>query len=203
MSPPPPAPVSPRSSLVLGCPTRLVTMPPTTPAPSSTTDPSTPPPPAPAPRSRRAHFDLQLTQLDGDSRPSTRDSSPEPVHTPTLSESYSHVRKNLSFKSLRELELRQVQESVWRKGGRGEPGEHKHRPQHMDQVFAHAVRGAARKCSLCPLQPITACRPPPAGALLLPRAGGVWLLNLGEVAAEPARLAAQARLSSLEQSGQA
>ena len=73
---------------------------------------------------RRSRFELEpLTDLSGNSlgglsglnngngggdgsRRSTRSNSPEPLHTPTLGESYTQLRKNLSFKSLRDLEMR-------------------------------------------------------------------------------------------------
>lgn len=108
----------------------------------ATLDPDAPPTQSPVTNRRRvARFDLPgFTELDGGAS-STRSCSPEPLHTPTLGESYHGLRKNLSFKSLRELEFREVQEAVWRKGTRDEPGAPKHRPKNLEEVFAHAVRG--------------------------------------------------------------
>ncbi|ORY90918.1 hypothetical protein BCR35DRAFT_261329 [Leucosporidium creatinivorum] len=76
---------------------------------------------------------------------STRSSSPELLHTPTLTQSYGSLRKNLSFKSLRELEAKQVQEVLWR---RGQPGDGRHRPKDLEEVLGHAVRGGARSALL-------------------------------------------------------
>jgi hypothetical protein len=92
-------------------------------------------------QTRRARFDIvPFTDLQDSG--STRSNSPEPLlSTPTLQESYAGLKKNLSFRSLRELELKELHSVVWRKGGRGEPGEKRHRPRNSEEVFAHAVRG--------------------------------------------------------------
>lgn len=71
---------------------------------------------------------------------STRSASPELLHTPTLTESYGSLKKNLSFKSLRDLEAKQVQEALWR---RGQPGDQRPRPKNLEEVLGHAVRGGA------------------------------------------------------------
>ncbi|KAK4052186.1 hypothetical protein OIV83_002481 [Microbotryomycetes sp. JL201] len=116
-------------------------------------------PSSPKPSRRTNRFELEpLTDLShgqgrgrdagAGSRASTRSNSPEPLHTPTLGESYSQLRKNLSFKSLRELEMREVQAAVWRKGSRGEPGERRHRPRSNEEVFAHAFRGGLRSATV-------------------------------------------------------
>lgn len=102
------------------------------------------PPDAPQPSSRRARFDLPAFTDLADNH-STRSNSPEPLMTPTLSESYRGLRQNLSFKSLRELEVRELQAAVWRKGGRGEPGEERYRPKNLDELLVHAARGGARE----------------------------------------------------------
>ncbi|SGY70265.1 BQ5605_C004g03131 [Microbotryum silenes-dioicae] len=106
---------------------------------SSPVAPSDETPPARNPR--RARFDVApFTEVDNGGS-STRSNSPEPLATPTLSESYHGLKKNLSFKSLRELELREVRSAMWRKGGRGDPGEQIYRPKNTEEAFAHAFRG--------------------------------------------------------------
>ncbi|SCV72374.1 BQ2448_3911 [Microbotryum intermedium] len=95
----------------------------------------------PARNPRRARFDVApFTEVDNGGS-STRSNSPEPLATPTLSESYHGLKKNLSFKSLCEVELREVRSAVWRKGGRGDPGEQIYRPKNTEEAFAHAFRG--------------------------------------------------------------
>lgn len=96
--------------------------------------------------SRRARFEVAgFTELSGVGGSSTRSNSPEPLSTPTLGESYNGLKKSLSFKSLRELEMKEVQGALWRKGQPGNPGEPRHRPASNEEVFAHAVRGGARE----------------------------------------------------------
>ncbi|GAA6061716.1 hypothetical protein JCM10212_004948 [Sporobolomyces blumeae] len=128
------------------------------------TDGSGPPtaPPSPGPR-RRARFDTPapLTsttalptgepqdaarRLRRDSVGSSRSTSPEPLATPTLSESAGQLRKNLSFKSLKEIELQQLSSAVYRKGSRAEMKFY--RPKSDDEVFAHALRGGLRSLFL-------------------------------------------------------
>lgn len=82
--------------------------------------------------------------MTNDGGSSTRSNSPEPVQTPTLAQSYTSLKKNLSFKSLRELEMQQVQKVVWRKGSRGGPDEERYRPDDIEQAFVHATRGGVR-----------------------------------------------------------
>jgi hypothetical protein len=97
----------------------------------------------PASPSRRARFDMPtFTELDGGN--STRSNSPEPVHTPTISQTYNGLRKNLSFASLKALEVKEVQKAVWRKGGRGDPGERIPRPKDLEQLLVYAAKGGAR-----------------------------------------------------------
>ena len=97
-------------------------------------------PPSPVPNRRRPAFELEgFTSLTG-----SRSTSPEPLHTPTLGESFSSLKRNLSAKSLRELEAKHVQEALWRPGGR-DGGNAVHRPRNLEQIFGHAVRGGASK----------------------------------------------------------
>ena len=73
---------------------------------------------------------------------STRSNSPEPLATPTLAESAGKLRKNLSFKSLKDLELKELSAAVYRKGSRAEMKVY--RPKNDEEVFAHALRGGLR-----------------------------------------------------------
>ena len=66
--------------------------------------------------------------------------TPPPSTTPTLNESYDTLRKTLSFKSLRELELRHVQKAAWRR--KGEP---RKRPRDLEQLLIYALTGGARE----------------------------------------------------------
>lgn len=104
-------------------------------------------PSSPTPARRRPAFELEgMTTLAGNP---SRTASPEPLHTPTLGETYNGIRRNLSIKSLKELEARHVQEALWRPGQRTEdPGVPKHRPRNLEQIFAHAVRGGASEDKL-------------------------------------------------------
>ena len=121
-------------------------------------DPSVPPTrtaPSSGPGRHRARFSLgvgtSFTQLPVPaprSVGSTRSNSPEPLRTPSLSESYADLRRTLSLHSLRELEARQLQEAVWRKGekrARAERTERVHRPGNVEECWAHAVRGGLRE----------------------------------------------------------
>lgn len=67
-------------------------------------------------------------------------SSPPPAMTPTFSESYTNLRKNLSFATLRELELQTVRKQVWRK----KEEVPRLRPRDIEQVVVHAGTAAAR-----------------------------------------------------------
>jgi len=80
---------------------------------------------------------------------STRSNSPEPLATPGLSESAGKLRKNLSFKNLKELDVKELKQVVYRKGSRGEMK--KYRPKSDDEVFAHALRGGLREFPTQPL----------------------------------------------------
>lgn len=109
-------------------------------ASSSTDDyPSDSTPTSPTPNRLRR---LPLEDLTMSGYSSTRSTSPEPLRTPTLTESYGSLKKNLSFKSLRDLEAKQVQEALWR---RGQPGDQRPRPRNLEEVLGHAVRGGARE----------------------------------------------------------
>lgn len=80
------------------------------------------------PPSRRARFDLrddEEIELEDYDEPST----------PTFSE----LKRSLSLANLRELEVKKLQQAVWRPSS--EP--HK-RPRDFEQVFAHALTGGAR-----------------------------------------------------------
>lgn len=121
---------------------------PTSPTPLSPTDSSAPTPPT----QRKARFEttLSFTNLAENEYNSTRSNSPEPLSTPSLAESYGNIRRNLSFKSLREIEAREIQRHVWRKGGRGEPGERRHRPRTYDELLSYALRGGIRESRAFP-----------------------------------------------------
>ncbi|GAA5884836.1 hypothetical protein JCM6882_007115 [Rhodosporidiobolus microsporus] len=97
---------------------------------------------------RRTRFNLPepLSSLDTSSATTTRSNSPEPLPTPTLADSYGTLKKNLSFKSLRELEVRQLSEHIYRKGSRAE--KRSYRPKNDDEVFSHALRGGIRSLIL-------------------------------------------------------
>lgn len=69
--------------------------------------------------------------------------SPKAATTPTFQQSYANLRRNLSVKSLRELELKHVQSKLWRK-----QGEIRKRPRDLEQLAIHAASGAAREWSL-------------------------------------------------------
>ncbi|KAM0751507.1 hypothetical protein T439DRAFT_324689 [Meredithblackwellia eburnea MCA 4105] len=101
---------------------------------------------------RRAHFEQALSFTDLATANSTRSNSPEPLTTPTLAQSYGSFKKNLSFKSLRELEAKEIHKHVWRKGKRDDPHHRRHKPLDLDQLLAHAIRGGSRSfilgCSL-------------------------------------------------------
>lgn len=123
--------------------------------PPPTGDPDETPTPSPRP-ARRAHFTLtNLTNLQDEkdgyrSGSSTRDPSPEPLQTPTLSQSMTNLRRNLSLSSLRELEARELRRAVWREGEKKARRDHtgrRHRPGNLEEAFAHAVRGGLRESS--------------------------------------------------------
>ncbi|GAA5951381.1 hypothetical protein JCM21900_004390 [Sporobolomyces salmonicolor] len=100
---------------------------------------------APSPR-RRARFDPPLPLSDLADASSTRSVSPEPLATPSLSETYGTLKKNLSFKSLRELEIHELSAAVYRKGSRAD--RRVYRPKDSEEVFAHALRGGLRSLLL-------------------------------------------------------
>ncbi|BGP53411.1 hypothetical protein JCM8202v2_000970 [Rhodotorula sphaerocarpa] len=81
---------------------------------------------------------------------STRSASPEPLATPTMAQSYGSLRQNLSFKSLRDLEMRELGEHFYRRGARTD--NLKYRPKNDDETFTHALKGGLRSlvlgCSL-------------------------------------------------------
>lgn len=92
------------------------------------------------------HFDREDPGYGGDedddgwsSSPSSP-SSPPPAVTPTFNESYTNLKRNLSVKSLRELELKQIQKGLWRR--KDEPRKH---PRNMDQLLVYATTAGARE----------------------------------------------------------
>lgn len=73
---------------------------------------------------------------DDDDAWSSRSNSPPPgAQTPTLAD----VRKSLSFKSLRDLELSTVHKRAWRR-----PGERKQWPRSFEQLVVFSTRGGLR-----------------------------------------------------------
>ncbi|GAA5862498.1 hypothetical protein JCM8547_002084 [Rhodosporidiobolus lusitaniae] len=115
--------------------------------------PTTPPPPDPSTRSaslpsslptsaRRTRFNSSTT--------TTRSNSPEPLATPSLSDTYGQLKKNLSFSRLRDLEVREFSQHVYRRGARTD--RRRYAPKSDDEVLAHALRGGLRSlilgCSL-------------------------------------------------------
>ena len=66
--------------------------------------------------------------------------SPPASTTPTWEESYTTLRRTLSYKTLRDLELKHVQKQIWRR--QGEP---RKRPKDLEQLAIYAFTGAARK----------------------------------------------------------
>lgn len=65
--------------------------------------------------------------------------SPPASRTPTFNQSYNNLRRNLSMKSLRELELKHFQRAAWRK--KDEP---RKRPRDLEQLLVYAATGGAR-----------------------------------------------------------
>ena len=115
-------------------------------------------PPASPRRRVRVVAPLTNTGSDGPTTTSSRfgsdadsddDENDRALATPTLSESAGHLRKNLSFKSLRDVELlkTELSNAVYRKGSRQDMKVY--RPRNDEQVFAHALRGGLR--TPCPL----------------------------------------------------
>ncbi|BGP22311.1 peroxisomal membrane protein 4 [Rhodotorula toruloides] len=89
---------------------------------------------------RTPRFDL--APLSSLSDTDTAPSSPEPLATPTLAESYGQLKKNLSFKSLRDLEMRELKGHLYRRGNPSDGT--RYRPKNSDEVFAHALKGGLR-----------------------------------------------------------
>lgn len=71
------------------------------------------------------------------------EASPPGSTTPSFNESYSHLKKTLSFKGLRELELKHVQKAAWRR--KGEP---RKRPRDLEQLLIYALSGSTRAFTL-------------------------------------------------------
>lgn len=65
--------------------------------------------------------------------------SPPASRTPTFNQSYNNLRRNLSMKSLRELEIKHFQRAAWRK--KDEP---RKRPRDLEQLVIYAATGGAR-----------------------------------------------------------
>lgn len=101
---------------------RLVSPPQSFKAAAMSDSPSSPPGRQPNPSSpppnRNPHPHLDLSTLTFS--PLTGAS---PSQTPTLHETYLSLKRNLSVKSLKELELREVSAALWRKGGKVGPEE--------------------------------------------------------------------------------
>jgi hypothetical protein len=70
---------------------------------------------------------------------SSYDGSPPASTTPTFNQSYNNLRRNLSMKSIRELELKHFQRAAWRK--KNEP---RKRPRTLEQLLVYAATGGAR-----------------------------------------------------------
>ena len=66
--------------------------------------------------------------------------SPPAATTPTWEESYSTLRRTLSYKTFQELELKHVQKQLWRR-----QGELRKRPRDIEQLAIHACSGTARE----------------------------------------------------------
>ncbi|GAA5854706.1 hypothetical protein JCM3766R1_000625, partial [Sporobolomyces carnicolor] len=115
-------------------------------------------PPASPRRRVRVVAPLTNTGSDGPTTTSSRfgsdadsdddDDDDRALATPTLSESAGHLRKNLSFKSLRDVEIlkTELSNAVYRKGSRQDMKVY--RPRNDEQVFAHALRGGLRSLVL-------------------------------------------------------
>jgi len=86
--------------------------------------------------SRMERADLSMTASDN-SRDGSRSSSPEPQ--PPATPSFSEMRRSLSSKSLRDLELRRLPKRVWRK-----PTEERRLPRDLEQLAIWSARGALR-----------------------------------------------------------
>lgn len=71
------------------------------------------------------------------------EASPPGSTTPSFNESYTNLKKNLSFKALRELELKHVQKAAWRR--KGEP---RKRPRDLEQLLIYALSGSSRAFTL-------------------------------------------------------
>lgn len=68
--------------------------------------------------------------------------SPPASRTPTFNQSYNNLRRNLSMKSLRELEIKDFQRAAWRK--KNDP---RKRPRDLEQLLVYAATGGARGSS--------------------------------------------------------
>lgn len=113
--------------------------------------------PAPEPiKTKAARFDLE-GEDEEDEEPAMEQAdhfspatTPDEASTPTFSQSFGSIKRQLSFAALRELEMKQIHSTVWRrpnpKKGAGST------PRDFEQVLAYALTGGARSlllgCSL-------------------------------------------------------
>lgn len=87
-----------------------------------------------------SHFEPQSV-VDNNS---TRSSSPEPPMTPNFAQSYGKLRQNLSFRSLRDLEIQEIHRAVWRQGAKEEGSKKSKRPRDVEQLIVHAGEAGLR-----------------------------------------------------------
>lgn len=94
----------------------------------------------------KAKFDLDSDGESDHTPVHSRSSStqePEPS-TPTFRE----LKKNLSFASLRDIELKELQSVVWRNGKAGAEKGGKKRPKDIETTIAYAMTAGARSLLL-------------------------------------------------------
>lgn len=65
--------------------------------------------------------------------------SPKAATTPTFNQSYANLKRTLSYKSLREIELKHVQDQLWRR-----KNETRKRPKDIEQLAIYACSAATR-----------------------------------------------------------
>lgn len=137
--------------------------------PSHSTSPLPSTPSSPHTRSSS----LSFTAHPDHSANSTRTTSPEPLATPTLAQSYGQLRKSLSLSNLAQLDregVRNLSTHIYRRGSRID--RRQYRPKDDDEVLAHALRGGIRcvplLLSLPPALPSLTLAPPSStGSLIL------------------------------------
>lgn len=94
-----------------------------------------------------SHFEPQSV-VDNSS---TRSSSPEPPMTPNFAQSYGKLRQNLSFRSLRDLEIQEIHRAVWRQGAKEEGSKKSKRPRDVEQLIVHAGEAGLSECRVVSL----------------------------------------------------